>query len=208
MTHSAYDRLSRWYDLLAGRAEWQCVQAGLQELATGEGEVALEVGAGPGRALVALARQVGASGRAYGVDLSLQMCRIAQGRCTAAGLAWAQVLCGDAIHLPFPPECFDTMFMSFTLELFDQTKIPVVLNECRRVLRPNGRLGIVAMFRPEQVGLMLRLYEWLHEKLPNWVDCRPINPQEALADAGFAVLSARNMVLWGLPVAVVVARRK
>lgn len=208
MTRTAYDRMSRWYDLLAVRAEWRCVQAGLQELATGEGEAALEVGVGPGRALVALARQVGASGRAYGVDLSLQMCHIAQSRSAAAGLAWAQVLCGDAAHLPFPSGCFDTVFMSFTLELFDQAGIPAVLSECRRVLRPNGRLGVVAMFRPEKVGLMLRLYEWLHKKLPNWVDCRPINPKQALADAGFAVLSARNMALWGLPVAVVVARRK
>jgi len=208
-TRAAYDRMSRWYDLLAGPSEWGCVEAGLRELAVGEGEAVLEVGFGTGRALAALARSAGVSGRAYGVDLSPRMCRAAWARAGAAGLsARVQVVRGDVVYLPFPSGCLDAVFMSFALELFAEPEIPVVLAECKRVLREDGRLGVVAMSREEPAGLPVRLYERLHQALPKWVDCRPISPPRVLADAGFAVLRTMPMAVWGLPVVVVVASRQ
>ena len=63
---ATYDRLSRWYDVLAGGSERRLIDAGLQKLAVGEGEKVLEIGPGTGYAIVALARAAGDSGRAYG----------------------------------------------------------------------------------------------------------------------------------------------
>jgi ubiquinone/menaquinone biosynthesis C-methylase UbiE len=203
---AAYDRMSRWYDVLAGSSEQKFVKLGLEKLAATEGETLLEIGFGTGHALVALAQSVGKSGRIYGLDISAGMLNVARQEVEKAGLAERiELRLGDAAQLPFGDHFFDGVFMSFALELFDTPEIPVVLAECRRVLRSGGRLAVVAMSKKGDAGVMLRLYEWAHEKLPKYVDCRPIFAQKALEEAGFQAVEAVVRSMWGLPVEIVVA---
>jgi demethylmenaquinone methyltransferase/2-methoxy-6-polyprenyl-1,4-benzoquinol methylase len=110
---------------------------------------------------------------------------------------------GDATHLPYAAASFDAVFMSFTLELFDTPEIPVVLAACRRVLRPGGRLGVVALAQAD--NLAVRLYEWAHRRFPRAVDCRPIQAPAALQAAGFQISAHQQGTMWGLPVDMVVA---
>jgi ubiquinone/menaquinone biosynthesis C-methylase UbiE len=204
---AAYDKMSRWYDLVAGSSERKFVRLGLEKLAAAEGEVVLEIGFGTGHALVALAQAVGESGKVYGIDISDGMLRVAQGELEKAGLAErVELRLGDAAQLPFENNMLDGIFMSFTLELFDTPEIPVVLAECRRVLRDGGSLAVVAMSKKGDGGTMLQLYEWAHDKLPQYVDCRPIYAQQALEEAGFQVTSASVRSMWGLPVEILLAK--
>jgi ubiquinone/menaquinone biosynthesis C-methylase UbiE len=206
---TAYNRMGKWYDVLAGSSERRFIDAGLQSLAVAEGETALEIGFGTGHAILALARSVGSKGRAYGIDISDEMFKITQERVEKAGLTeHVELRRGDATQLPFEAGLFDAVFMSFTLELFDTPDIPRVLGECCRVLRVGGRLCVVAMAMEEHPGLMLRLYEWAHEKLPRYVDCRPIFVMQAIATAGFPVTDAVRMPMWGLPVEIVLAEKE
>jgi demethylmenaquinone methyltransferase/2-methoxy-6-polyprenyl-1,4-benzoquinol methylase len=204
---ASYDRLSRWYDALSGSSERKYVEMGLQKLGVREGETVLEIGFGTGHALLALARRVGDAGKVYGMDISEGMRAIAQARVEQAGLSdRVELRVGDAAHLLYEAGAFDAIFMSFTLELFDTPEIPVVLHECRRVLRADGRLGVVAM-SGQGGGLALRLYEWAHRALPTLVDCRPILVREALEEASFHVVEATRAAMWGLPVEIVVAQK-
>ncbi len=204
----AYDRTSRWYDLLAGGIEARYRNAALEMLAAVRGDVVLELGFGSGHAVAALAAAVGPAGRVYGVDISARMVAVARSRAGSAGLAERVCLQqGDALRLPYQSAVFDKIFMSFVLELFDTPEIPAVLRECYRTLRPGGRICVAALSRQGGSRLMTRLYERVHEKLPQYFDCRPIYAQPALEQAGFRTLSRREMPLLGLCVELVLSQR-
>ena len=205
----AYNRMGKWYDVLAGSSERKFIDAGLQSLAVTEGESALEIGFGTGHATLTLAQSVGSTGQVYGIDISDEMLKITQERIEKAELTErVKLRRGDATQLPFEASFFDAVFMSFTLELFDTPDIPRVLGECCRVLRVGGRLCVVAMVTEEHPGLMLRLYEWAHERLPRYVDCRPILVMQEIADAGFLVIDAVRRSMWELPVEIVLAEKE
>ncbi len=204
---ASYDKMSKWYDILAGRFERKYREAGLQRLSAREGEIILEIGFGSGHCILALAESVGNSGKIYGIDISKGMYNITRSRVEEAGLSErVKLKCGDAAKLPFEANFFDAIFMSFTLELFDTLEIPTVLHECRRVLRSGGLICVVAMSNKGKASVMTRLYELAHKKFPNYVDCRPIFVQKTLEDAGFQIFDVTEMSMWGLPVEIVVAK--
>ncbi len=206
-TRATYDRISRHYELLEGFWERPARRVGLAALAPAPGETMLEIGCGPGYALVEIARAAGPNGRAVGVDLAEGMCRLARGRLTREGLPGrAEVVHGDASCLPLATGSFDGAFMSFVLELFDTPQIPFVLAECRRVLRPGGRLVVVSLSKEGPDSSVRRLYERGHERFPRLLDCRPIYAARALDEAGMTITSGRTASLWGLPVEVVRSR--
>lgn len=201
---TSYDKMSRWYDMIAG-SEKKYRDIGLQMLNAQPGERLLEIGFGTGHALVALAQAAGAEGHVYGIDISQGMLNVARERVVAQGVEERVTLaCGDAARLPYETGFFDAIFMSFTLELFDTPEIPLVLQQCKRVLRSHGRLCVVALSK-SKAGLAVRLYEWAHLLLPNYVDCRPIFVQAALQDAGFHTTDLAQRSMWGLPVEIVLA---
>jgi ubiquinone/menaquinone biosynthesis C-methylase UbiE len=203
---TSYDKMSRWYDLLVGRSEKKFRDNGLDLLNVRDGENVLEIGFGTGHCTLALARSAGPSGKVYGIDISEGMLDITASRIEDAELSGrVELQLGDAANLPFPDDFFDAVFMSFTLELFDTPEIPVVLQQCQRVLKPGGRICVVSMSKEGKSGLMLRLYEWGHKKLPGYIDCRPIFVKTFLEKADFHIQKACIIRLWGLPVEIVLA---
>ncbi|MHB1391202.1 MAG: class I SAM-dependent methyltransferase [Thermoleophilia bacterium] len=203
---ASYDRISRWYDLLEGYWEGKARRQGLSQLAVTAGETVLEVGFGTGLSLVHLARAAGDSGRVLGLDISEGMARMARKRLARKHLPdRVELMVGDFLEYELPVESCDAIFMSFVLELFDTPQIPEVLEKCRYLLKPGGRLGIVSLTKEGPDTAMRRLYELGHEKLPRLLDCRPINVGRALKRAGFTIKSSSRVSIWGLPVEIVLA---
>lgn len=207
---TSYNRLSRWYDLVAGGTEKKYRDWGLEKLAAQPGEKILEIGFGTGHCLLSLARAVGLTGHVIGVDISDGMLAIARQRLQQNNLAERVDLhLGDAAKLDFVETgSLDGVFMSFTLELFDNPEIPRVLHECHRILKPGGRVTIVSMTKTTPPGLAVRIYEWFHEHLPNYADCRPIFARLALEQSGFAIQDFSLSSMWGLPVEIVLGKKQ
>ncbi len=206
---ASYNRLSRWYDLISGNTEKKYRDWGLEKLSAQPGEKILEIGFGTGHCLVTLAKAVGPTGRVVGLDISDGMLAIAGERLQQEGLAdRVDLHLGDATNLDFiEAGSLDGVFMSFTLELFDNPEIPRVLQECQRLLKPGGRIAIVSMTKTNPPGLAVRLYEWFHEHMPDYADCRPIFARQALEQSGFIIQDVAASSMWGLPVEIVLGKK-
>ena len=202
---ASYNRLSRWYDVIAGSTEKKYRDWGLEKLSAQAGEKILEIGFGTGHCLVSLAQAVGPTGGVIGLDISDGMLAIARDRLQKEGLSERVDLhLGDAAKLGFiNTGTLDGVFMSFTLELFDNPEIPRVLQECHRILKPGGRLAVVSMTKTDPPGVAVRMYEWFHDYMPNYADCRPIFARQAIEQSGFTIQSVSLSSMWGLPVEVV-----
>lgn len=206
-TRAYYNKIAKVYDLLSEEAEKPMREAGIRKLAAQPGERILEVGFGTGHCLVEIATAVGPNGKVLGIDISDQMLAHAQELLTKEGMAdRAELTRGDAEQLPFESNRLDGIFFSFTLELFDTPELPKVLVECMRVLRPGGRIVVVAVSREGKHGVVLNIYEWAHKHFPNLMDCRPIYVRRALAAVGFTIKEADVESMW-VPVEIVLAEK-
>jgi ubiquinone/menaquinone biosynthesis C-methylase UbiE len=105
----------------------------------GTGRV-LDVGTGPGRIPLAIARAAGQL-RLDGIDLSPAMVAAARRARTAAGLTDRVTFeVGDVARLPYPEASFDLIISS--LSLHHWTDPTAGIRELRRVLAPAGQIWI------------------------------------------------------------------
>lgn len=194
-----YNRISRIYDWLTASEE-PLIRKGIEKLSPRPGERILEIGCGTGTGLVRMERAVSnlgdTTGSIVGLDLSHQMLIESQKK------SQTDLLQGDATKLPVRSEIFDGVFCSFTLELFPEEEIPIVLGEIRRVLKSQGRLVVIALAKPPE-NMAVRLYEFAHKVFPVAIDCRPIPLKHILETNGFQIEAEMQFMNWGLPVELV-----
>lgn len=210
-TRSFYDRISQAYDLISDAGEGAARSKGIELLDLQPGEKVLDIGYGTGAAAIEMAQRVGPTGQVWGIDLSPGMNRVAEKKVQEAGVATIVKLeVGSALKLPYDDGAFDAVYMSFTLELFPEDDIAQTLAEARRVLRPGGRIGVVAMATVRdgaQDSLLEKTYKWTHLHFPHIVDCRPIDAEKWIAGAGFTMTSDDRLDIFTMPVAAVVAKK-
>lgn len=208
---AAYDRLAGPYDRLVAPFEAGTRRTALDALALRDGDRVLEVGCGPGHALVPLVERVGTAGQVVGLDAAAGMVQRARRRIERRRLTdRVAVVRGDARSLPVRDGVVDAVFIEDTLELFAPADLQTVLGEFARVLADDGRLGVVTMERSgAERDAFIRGYEWVYAHLPGFgrVGCRPVYAERALESAGFEVLRRehrRRGAVW--PVEILVAR--
>jgi ubiquinone/menaquinone biosynthesis C-methylase UbiE len=104
-----------------------------------EGDVAIDLGCGPGFLAVAMARQVGRTGRVHGLDVNEEFLTRAVSNAEARGVG--AVCSFDLIedhHLPFESGSVDGLFAKNVFEYV--TDVDVSLGEAHRVLTSGGRV--------------------------------------------------------------------
>jgi SAM-dependent methyltransferase len=102
--------------------------------------VVLDIGCGAGTDLLLAARQIGANGRAIGVDMTVAMRERAIAGAQSRGLRNVDVRDADATNLPVEDSTVDVVISNGVLNLVpDKTK---AVREIARVLKRGGRAQI------------------------------------------------------------------
>ena len=195
------------YDLLAERSERPMRETALSMLAAKPGEKILEVIFGSRHCLVELARSVGSCGCVYGIDFSKRTIAATR-RLLARDCVdlWTEVEYGNTKHLAFMDGWMDAVFTTFTLERLGTDEIPALLAECKRVLRPGGRIVVTAVSKEDREGPIAEVFGVTECYFPSRRDRHPIYVSRALESAGFMICDTSHEYMW-VPVEIVLARK-
>jgi SAM-dependent methyltransferase len=98
-----------------------------------EGETVLDLGSGGGIDVILSAKRVGATGRAYGLDMTDEMLALAQQNARDAGTTNVHFLKGLIEEIPLPVNSVDVVISNCVINL--STDKPAVFVEMARVLK-------------------------------------------------------------------------
>jgi len=149
------------------------------------GEIVLDLGSGGGIDVLLSARRVGATGKAYGLDMTDEMLALANQNKRKSGLANVEFLKGEIENIPLRDNSVDVVISNCVINLSaDKSR---VLREAYRVLRPGGRLAVSDVVQRGEVP------EEVRKSVLLWVGCIAGALEESeyrakLADAGFEAI--------------------
>src|SRR6516225_10775159 len=149
------------------------------------GELVLDLGSGGGLYVLLSAKQVGPSGKVYGLDMTDEMLALAKENKKKAGADNVEFLKGEIENIPLPDNSVDVVISNCVINLSaDKDR---VLREAFRVLKPDGRFAVSDVVVHGDIPPEVRKSVLL------WVGCVAGALQDAeyrskLADAGFEAI--------------------
>jgi SAM-dependent methyltransferase len=153
----------------------------VEEVAAGRKRSVLDVGCGTGATTLAIARSLGGSGRAVGVDISEPMIVLARERAARERVP-ATFIVADAAAHAFEASSFDMLVSRFGVMFFDDN-VRAFAN-LRRAARPGADLRLIAWRSPADNPFMTAAERAAAPLLPCIPARRPRGPgQFAFADA-------------------------
>src|SRR5213080_3005055 len=105
-----------------------------------EGETVLDLGSGGGIDVLLSARRVGATGKAYGLDMTDEMLALARENQRTAGVTNVEFLKGEIERIPLPDASVDVIISNCVINLSADKRR--VMHEAFRVLKPGGRFAV------------------------------------------------------------------
>jgi len=145
----------------------------------------LELGSARGDVTFFLAAHVR---EVVGLDASDDVLHLAERARAAQGIANVSFVRGDVADLSiFPDASFDAVAAIDLVEHVDDPTLAAMLEECRRVLRPGGRLGLYTPDRAHYVERM-KAHDFLLKQFPQHIAVRRVEAyRRFLADAGLVI---------------------
>jgi ubiquinone/menaquinone biosynthesis C-methylase UbiE len=154
-----YERRARLYDLanhvaafLRGASSTRERRKAVRKLGLRGGGCVLEVSVGTGTNLPLLAKHLGEAGLVAGLDISRGMLGVCRRKMRGYGIA-AELIEGEAGHLPFADASFDAVFHHGGIAEFGDRGAAIA--EMYRVVRPGGRVVVCDVGVPENGKLSL-----------------------------------------------------
>jgi ubiquinone/menaquinone biosynthesis C-methylase UbiE len=198
----------RIYDFIGKRYDWfssydaHAKARAFELLGVTPGQHLLEVGVGTGKEHARIYAAVLPGGNSIGIDISRVILAIARQRNNTP-------LCqADTRNIPFVSNHFDRIYISYVLDLLPISDIPGILAELQRVLKPIGRIVIVALTEGISRSSRTLVKAW---KAANKVSpitcagCRPLQLSQFVEKAGFNHVSREVVVQMAVPSEIVVA---
>jgi SAM-dependent methyltransferase len=147
-----------------------------------EGETVLDLGSGGGIDVLLSAKRVGATGKAYGLDMTDEMLALANENKAKAGVTNVEFLKGEIEHIPLPDNTVDVIISNCVINLSADKS--AVLREAFRVLKPGGRFAVSDVVVRGEVPQEVR------RSMELWIGCvagalEEMEYRDLLADAGF-----------------------
>ncbi|MEO8127527.1 MAG: arsenite methyltransferase, partial [Bryobacteraceae bacterium] len=127
------------------------------------GETVLDLGSGGGIDVLLSAKRVGATGKAYGLDMTDEMLSLARENQKRSGIENVEFLKGEIENIPLPDNSVDVIISNCVINLSaDKDK---VLKEAFRVLKPGGRFAV------SDVVTKGEMLPEIREQVLLWVGC-------------------------------------
>lgn len=133
------------------------------------GETVLDLGSGGGIDVLLSAKRVGATGFAYGLDMTDSMLELARRNAAEAGVSNVEFLKGDIANIPLPDNSVDVIISNCVINLAAD-KAPVV-HEAFRVLKPNGRFAVSDIVIQGGLPLDADNNQELRRSMSAWAGC-------------------------------------
>lgn len=127
------------------------------------GEVVLDLGSGGGIDVLLSANRVGATGKAYGLDMTDEMLALARENQRKAGVDNVEFLKGEIEAIPLPDNSVDVIISNCVINL--SADKGQALREAFRVLKPGGRFAVSDVVVRGEVPPELR------RSMELWVGC-------------------------------------
>ncbi len=200
----------RFYDRIGDRYDWfefyegHAKERAREVLLLSNGLSLLSVGVGTGKDLSRIISAISPDGTAFGLDISPVMLHLTRDRTPAS------VCQADARRLSFANDSFDRLYAAYMLDLLPLADIPGLLNDFFRVLKPEGRMVILAL--TEGVNLpsraLVAVWKGIFELSPTMCGgCRPLELIDFVRKAGFAHVDREVIVQLGVPSEIIIASK-
>lgn len=190
-TRKDYSKVAWFYDLWGLLTESKANKKLIELAQIKDGENILEVAVGTGKIFTKIVMN-NQSGKNEGIDLSPSMLAYAAKKLEKFDKKSFNLQVGDAYEIPFNDNTFDLLINNYMLDLLPEKDFIKILNEFKRVLKPNGRIVISTM----SFGVKWRnkFWHWLAKYFPNVLTgCRPISIHNYLEKTGFANIKTEQI---------------